>query len=252
VKAFAFLDLDDTLFQSRAKCPVEHDLYAAAFLGDGSAHSFMTAKQQTLWQLLATNMTVIPTTARDWEAYHRVDLPFQSWGILDYGGIIIDRSGIPDEEWFERMRGAMQAPLAGLVQLLDTAVIFTEAHGLAIRVRIIEDFGLPFYLVAKYQDGREPDLDRLQREVVESWVDAQAGAYRLHRNGNNLAVLPQALGKEHAVRHLIGRLRGEHGDILSFGMGDSLIDGAFMAECDYLLTPRSSQLFDGAFAKSIL
>jgi hypothetical protein len=252
VQPFVFLDLDDTLFQSRAKCPAEDDLYAAAFLSDGSAHSFMTTKQRALWQLLETNMTVIPTTARDWAAYRRVDLPFRSWGILDYGGIIVDPSGVPDEAWFEWMRPAMRDTLDGLRQALETAEAFAEAHGLAVRVRIIEDFGLPFYLVAKYREGREADLDRLQREAVEPWVEAHAGAYRLHRNGNNLAVLPRALGKEHAVRHLIGRLRGEHGDILSFGMGDSLIDGAFMAECDYLLTPRGSQLFERTFAGSIL
>ena len=102
MQAYVFLDLDDTLFQSRAKCPVEDDLYPAAFLRDGSAHSFMTAKQRALWRLLETNMTVIPTTARDWEAYRRVELPFRSWRILDYGGVIIDASVIRT-----RMAGTM-------------------------------------------------------------------------------------------------------------------------------------------------
>lgn len=248
---FIFLDLDDTLFQSRAKCSTEDTLYPAAYLHDGSAHSFMTAKQRALWKLLKTNMTVIPTTARDWAAYRRVELPFRSWGILDHGGIIVDSAGVPDEAWRERMREAMRDACNGLGQVLETATVFAEAQKLAVRVRIIEDFGLPFYLVAKYQDGREVDLDLLQREAVAPWVEAQTGTFRLHRNGNNLAVLPQALGKEHAVRYLIGQLRSKYGDILSFGMGDSLIDGAFMAECDYLLTPQGSQLFEGTFAKSI-
>lgn len=64
-------------------------------------------------------------------------------------------------------------------------------------------------------------------------------------------MLPRTLGKERAVRHLIGHLRREHGNILTFGLGDSEIDGAFMAECDYLLTPRTSQLFERTFGKSV-
>ncbi|MGX2042152.1 hydrolase [Methylocaldum sp. MU1018] len=250
MQSFVFLDLDDTLFQSRAKCPAGEALRAAAFLRDGSAHSFMTAKQQALWRLLATNTTVIPTTARDLEAYRRVELPFRSWSILDYGGVIADASGNPDEDWLERMRPAAREALDGLGHVLEAARAFATARGLAVHVRLIEDFGLPFYLVAKYRNGRESDLDLLQRESIEPWVEAQAGAYRLHRNGNNLAVLPRTLGKEHAVRHLIGRLRREHDDILTFGFGDSQIDSAFMAECDYLLTPRMSQLFERAFGRA--
>lgn len=251
MQAFVFLDLDDTLFQSRAKCPAEGDLFAAAFLRDGSAHSFMTAKQRALWRLLETNMTVIPTTARDWEAYRRVDLPFRSWSILDHGGIIIDASGRPDEDWLESMRAATRGAMSGLEQALEMACDFAADRGLSVRVRLIEDFGLTFYLVAKYRNGREPDLDLLQREVLEPWVEERAGAYRLHRNGNNLAVLPRTLGKERAVRHLIGHLSREYGDILTFGLGDSEIDGAFMAECDYLLTPRTSQLFQRTFGKIV-
>lgn len=159
MQAFVFLDLDDTLFQSRAKCPAEGELYPAAFLRDGSAHSFMTAKQRALWRLLETNMTVIPTTARDWEAYRRVDLRFRSWSILDYGGVIIDASGHPDEDWLESMRAATCTAVSGLKQALEMACDFAATRGLSVRVRLIEDFGLTFYLVAKYQNGREPDLD---------------------------------------------------------------------------------------------
>lgn len=251
MRPFVFVDLDDTLFQTRAKCPDEETLRAAAFLSDGSAHSFMTAKQQALWRLLETNMTVIPTTARDWDAYRRVELPFRSWSILDYGGVIIDASGNPDKDWFERMRPAVHDAIDGLNHVLETARTFAAEQMLDVHVRLIEDFDFTFYLVAKFRNGRESHLDQLQREAVEPWVEAQAGAYRLHRNGNNLAVLPKTLGKEHAVRHLIGRLRREHGDILTFGLGDSEIDGAFLAECDYLVTPRTSQLFERAFGRFI-
>ncbi len=252
MRTLVFVDLDDTLFQSRRKCPSEQDLHPIAYLGDGSSHSFMTAKQRGLWRLLDDNATLIPTTARDLDSLRRVDLPFQSWSILVYGGIILDPDGLPDAPWLERMRAVSRESLAALTELADSAQAFAVRHDLSVRVRLVGDFDLPFYLVAKYRDGASSDLERLQLEFIQPWLLEQTHAYRLHRNGNNLAVLPRALGKEHAVRYLIERLSGEWGDLMTIGIGDSLIDGAFMAECDYSLTPHGSQLFGAILGKPLL
>jgi hydroxymethylpyrimidine pyrophosphatase-like HAD family hydrolase len=252
VKKIVFLDLDDTLFQSRQKCPGQDDLSAAAYLQDGSAHSFMTAKQRAFWQLLDEQMTVIPTTARDGDAFRRVRLPFRSWSILDYGGVVLDPDGQLETHWRDRMRLEMQGCLDELAEILDACQSWISAHGLKVRTRLIEDFGQTFYLVAKYQEERAMDLDALQQELVAPWVGAQGGDFVLHRNGNNLAVLPARLGKQHAVRYLTEKLRAEHGDLLTFGMGDSLIDGAFMAECDYAVTPRATQLSEHSFGNAML
>ena len=242
VRQVVFLDLDDTLFQSRRKCPPAGDLHPAAYLGDGCAHSFMTARQRAFWRLLDDNAILIPTTARDHDALRRVDLPFRSWSILDYGGVILDPKGVPDAPWMERMTHASRQTLGALTQLLEAAEGFVARERLSVRVRLIKDFALPFYLVAKYRDGREADLDRLQQELVHPWVEARSDAHRLHRHDNNLAVIPRTLGKEHAVRYLIERLEQDWGDLLTIGVGDSLIDGAFMAECDYAITPRGTRL----------
>jgi len=50
------------------------------------------------------------------------------------------------------------------------------------------------------------------------------------------------LDKRHAVEHLTERLRREHGEIVTFGMGDSLSDLGFMSTCDYALVPKASQI----------
>lgn len=243
-----FLDLDDTLFQSRRKCPPDaDDLQLAACLQGGIPHSFTTAKQRALWRLLDGNASVIPTTARDLDALRRVALPFRSWCILDYGGVILDPGGEPDAHWHQRMQAVSTASLGALQELSAAIERHIQTAHLSAHVRIVEDLGLPFYLVAKYRAGRSQDLDRLQAELVAPWVAARSPDFRLHRNDNNLAVLPAALGKEHAVRHLIGRLGGEGEALLSIGIGDSLIDGAFMAECDYAVTPRGTQLFEATF-----
>lgn len=252
MRKLVFLDLDDTLFQSRRKCPAEQDLHPVAYLGDGSAHSFMTTKQRALWQLLGDNAILIPTTARDLDALRRVDLPFQSWRIIAYGGIILDPDGLPDAPWLERMRAVSQDSLAELTELVESARTFAVRHALSVRIRLVGEFDLPFYLVAKYRDGETADLERLQQELIQPWLLEHIDGYRLHRNGNNLAVLPRTLGKEHAVRYLIERLSGEWGELVTFGIGDSLIDGAFMAECDYSLTPHGSQLFGATLGRPLL
>ena len=71
---------------------------------------------------------------------------------------------------------------------------------------------------------------------------AKASDYFIHRNGNNLAVLPKTLNKARAVAYLRAELEAEHGPIVSFGMGDSRSDARFMAECDYAIIPNGTQL----------
>ena len=242
MQTLVFLDLDDTLFQSLQKCPNEQALHPVAYLRDRSANSFMTAKQRMLWQLLDDNALIIPTTARDYDSLHRVKLPFRSWCILDYGGVILTPAGIPDPYWHQQMTAASQAAIDDLNHLLTIVNTTITTCCLEVRAQLIVDFGLPFYLVAKYRAGQVAALDQLQQTLVEPWVTAHHD-YQLHRNGNNLAVLPRSLGKEHAVRYLIKQLDCESDELLTIGVGDSLIDSAFMAECDYSIMPRGSQLF---------
>jgi len=242
VRRFVFVDLDDTLFQTRRKCPHEPNPRAAAFLADGSAHSFMTARQRSFWELWAGRGTLIPTTARNRDSLDRVELPFSSWRVLDHGGIILDAEGVPEPEWLARTAAGARDCLGALQDLLELAEALIGRERLAVRARIIEDFGLPLYLVAKYRDDRADDLERLQRELMAPWVAARADGTRLHRNENNLAVIPAHLDKAFAVRYLIDRLRREAGEVTTFGVGDSLSDAAFMAECDFAIIPRATQL----------
>ncbi|MBK5930639.1 haloacid dehalogenase [Halochromatium salexigens] len=252
MRKLVFLDLDDTLFQSQRKCPPDGALHPVARLRDGSAHSFMTGKQQAFWEWLAADATLVPTTARDLDALRRVDLPFESWSILVYGGVLLDPSGAPEPEWLERMRGVSKDARGDLLDLLERAQTSIQANDLAARVRLVGEFELPFYFVAKYRDGRAADLARLDAEVIEPWLAAQGDAYRVHRNDNNLAVIPRGVGKEHAVRHLIERFTDSGEEWLTIGIGDSLIDGAFIAACDYCITPRDTQLFAATFGRPLL
>jgi hypothetical protein len=140
------------------------------------------------------------------------------------------------------MQDAMHAALPGLREVAGLIDTWAARTGYGARARLIEDCATPFYLVIKDPDKIAARLEPVEREVVQPWIDAGAREYFIHRNGNNLAILPNALNKAHAVAYVTELLRQEHGDILTFGIGDSRSDARFMAACDYAIVPSRTQL----------
>lgn len=240
---FLFVDLDDTLFHSLAKCDPNEELQPIAFLKDGAANSYTNRRQRAFLDMVGEGMTLIPTTARDRASLARVDYPFSHYRIIDFGGIILAPDGTPDPVWLARMGDDMATALPGLRQVQEAIDDYAQRAGIPARVRLVEDLGLPFYVNVKDPDKDLARLDAIEREAVEPWLATAAGRdYCLHRNGNNLAVLPKRLNKARAVDYLQARLRDEHGAIMTFGMGDSRSDARFMAACDYAIIPRGTQL----------
>lgn len=242
LKKYLFVDLDDTLFQTPGKCSEEQDLHPAAYLKDGSACSFTTARQRSFFELMHREMTLIPATARNRDALSRVDLPFSSYSIIDYGGVVLEPGGAIDAEWLETMRVDMQEAVHGLREIGQLIDDYLAHAGLKGRSRLIEDYATPFYVVVKDAEKRAERLEDVEREVVLPWLNQSGGDFFIHRNGNNLAVLPQSLNKARAVQHVRHRLEAEYGEIMTLGMGDSQSDARFMASCDYAIVPRGTQL----------
>lgn len=242
MKKFLFADLDDTLFQTLEKCAVREALEPAAYYSDGSICSYTTPAQRAFFAFVSEGMTVIPTTARSLDAFQRVDLGFSSYVVLNFGGVILQPDGEIDRDWQGRMHALMTAALPGLQQLAGRLGAWAERTGYGGRARLVEDAGTPFFIVVKDPDKVALNLERVEREVVLPWLADEGRDYCVHRNGNNLAVLPKTLDKADAVAYIIERLRREHGDIVTFGMGDSRSDARFMADCDYAIIPRRTQL----------
>ncbi|MBC7502479.1 MAG: hypothetical protein H7315_18575 [Herminiimonas sp.] len=242
MKKFLFVDLDDTLFQTPGKCVPGENLHPAAYLKDGSACSYTTARQRVFLETMRREMTLIPTTARNHDALRRVDLPFDSYSIIDYGGVVLDPDGSVDGTWLETMRIDMARALDGLHQAMEVIDTYSARAGLPGRARLVEDYATPFYIVVKDPDKMHDRLEQIEREAMQPWIDTAGGDYFIHRNGNNLAVLPKSLNKARAVDYVRTRLAADHGEIITFGMGDSKSDARFMAACDYAIVPRSTQL----------
>ncbi|MEO8600129.1 MAG: HAD family hydrolase [bacterium] len=244
MKKFLFVDLDDTLFQTPGKCGKEQDLRPAAYLKDGAACSFTTARQRAFFALMQCDMTLIPTTARNRDALSRVDLPFSSYSIIDYGGVVLEPDGTVDPVWLALMQADMAQALTGLQEVMQIIDDYSESVGLKGRARLIEDCATPFYIVLKDPEKIAERLEQVEREAVAPWIASSLAGkdFLIHRNGNNLAVLPKSLNKARAVAYLRQRLEAEHGEIMTFGMGDSKTDARFMAACDYAIIPNGTQL----------
>lgn len=242
MKKFLFIDLDDTLFQTPGKCADADNLHPAAYLKNGAACSFTTARQRAFFELMHREMTLIPTTARNRDALSRVDLPFSSYSIIDYGGVVLEPDGAVDRFWLDAMRADMERALPGLREVAQIMDAYSASQGMPGRARLIEDYATPFYIVLKDPEKNSERLQQVEEEALAPWMAGAGQDFFIHRNGNNLAVLPKTLNKARAVHYLRARLETEHGDIMTLGMGDSKSDASFMAACDFAIIPSGSQL----------
>lgn len=268
---YLFTDLDDTLFQTRRKCPVQSqvaDLRTAALSREGHPLSLMTSKQEALFTFFDQHARIIPVTARNQDAFRRVQLPFRYEAILNYGGTILTAEGTLDKEWQKHLQSDREQAQPLLRDALSVIQTFLSQKGLNLQVRPIvekkesEHF---FYLVVKHpglsdiqteqkfqllinqknlsaaHSDYKKQLEALYHYLCEKYAGNRA--CRLHFNDNNLAFIPTYLNKAHAVHYFIDTyIRPRQRPFLTLGMGDSLEDLAFMKHCDYSLFPQSSQI----------
>jgi hydroxymethylpyrimidine pyrophosphatase-like HAD family hydrolase len=248
MRPYVFLDLDDTLFQTRPKCPDGAELHVAASDPEGRPNSFMTGKQRALFTWLDESAVVIPTTGRNQSAFRRVHLPFRHGAILNFGGTILDQEGAIDARWHGRIHEELAPQAAELAEARDQIEAFCRRQAIEARARVIGDFGLDLYVVVKHAHGDVDALTRVQREHVRPRTDETR--FRIHLNGNNLSIVPRGVTKERAIRYLLEGRLATPGGALTIGIGDSLTDAPFLLACDFGLLPRGSQLAEACAAES--
>jgi len=245
MKLYVFLDLDDSIFQTRRKCPDHGELFPAAVDRDGETNSWMTQRQRALFSLFESAGVIIPATARSYGAYSRVTLPFHHVAILNFGAVVLLPDGGLDERWDAVIRPRTVGIADQLRQSLEDVQKFAEHRFPGVYARLISDFGMPLYLVLKH---RESD-NRPLRAIASSGVLPAGEDWFLHFNDNNLALVPSFLGKENAVRYVIDHHLGDE-PVMTLGMGDSVSDAGFMRLCDHAITPNGSQLQNACFPEN--
>jgi len=234
-----FTDLDDTLFQSARKVK-EADFSGAVQVASAlnGHHGLMTRAQATLLDWIALERA-IPVTARSSEGFSRVALRFGGPAIVANGAVILDATGVPDLEWQARVTKSLAPHRAALSEMPDQARKAATQIGAEIRTWLVEEpvcGGV--YAVVKVEPGT-PEAALAQ--IAPRLRETVAGPWRVHMNGNNLALIPPGISKAAATGFLLERLRRD-GPVLAIGMGDSSSDLEFMRLCDFWMTPTGSQL----------
>jgi len=244
MEKFLFLDLDDTVFNSRRKCPDDETLRPAAFLKSGEPISYCNSKQLALLERFAAGWQVIPTTARNKDAFSRVKLPltFEHGAILNHGALIINPDGQPDERWQQQMNDRLRTARTLLPLIEQQINDYAETHQEPLRVRIIAEEQDHYYVVVKHRDADSSALNQLRSQCVEPLLATIPCPFYIHANDNNLAILPAPINKSDAVAYRIEQLEEQYGPIMTMGMGDSLSDAGFLTRCDYALMPSNTQL----------
>lgn len=236
MRVIALVDLDDTLFQTIRKCPADvapDALTPLASARSGEPLGFATPRQIGFLQWLSDGAHVVPVTARSLDALRRVHIPFAA-AVCAHGGVVLDDDGRPDAIWAARIADHAAAATPTLERL--AGAIRREDPDL--RVRVLTEGETPLYVLVKHPAIDEAALngaiDRVLPDVPAGWT--------VHRNGNNIALMPSYLGKAHAVEYLLPKLRARFPDASVLGFGDSVTDAPFMALCDYAMMPTGSQL----------
>lgn len=236
---YLFVDLDDSLLQTRDKCR-QFPLVDAAFDRAGAPLSFHTPHQIALLGLFR-DATLIPVTGRNLDALRRVVSPsFSSYRITSHGALVLG----PDERPLSAWRAALEEQLPLWSERLTRIAVFGQEQirrrDLDLRTRVIEDLGYPVYLSVK---GPPHQLEQLADLLATDWAPGI-----VHRNDRNLAFLPPFADKAIAVRHVMAEIETAcSGTPLFIGIGDSLTDLPFLRLCHFALVPQHSQIQECAW-----
>ena len=256
VKPYALMDLDDTLFQTQRKIDAWHlptaapeDLVCASVNKQGEPLSFMSQRQAAFFNWLLASTELIVVTARDRHEIKRVKLPFDSWQILTHGAVILSPNGEPLGTWQQHMYDALLPLQDKLAQL---SAVFTQ-HSSSDNSHLkfaahkdhfnngTENKELTIYLAIKHAQKNHQALIQLAEQLPKLIRNFDQDFY-VHVNANNLAILPHAVHKRHAVQFLLA----QHLDAQrpSFGFGDSLADLPFLQLLDWYGMPNHGQMHD--------
>ncbi|MGV6808474.1 MAG: trehalose phosphatase [bacterium] len=247
MKPILLTDLDDTLFQTARKLPanLDHsDTKLAATKADGTPICFMTPWQTQFIDWALQSMHVVPITARSIEAFQRVQLPFQEWAICTHGAVILRADGTLDPEWHQQMQDELAEYQPRLQDYLATALQIGERLGFSLRGWLVrfrdhDPQSDAVYLVLKSNTNQSEHLRQIH-EALQQRLDL-SGLY-VHRNDNNLALIPTMVSKQRAAEAVIKRYQAQYGRLPLLGFGDSLTDLGFMGLCDWAGIPTRSQI----------
>lgn len=236
-KPLIFVDLDDTLFQTHRRIVPESNFRIATVDKNQQPLSFMKPKQQLMVDWLFASADVVPVTARSIEALSRVKLDFNQGAVCSHGGSILDHNHNLDHEWHDIQNAHINA-LSHLMKDLPEQLQEHAKDLGSIRTWTVQENDLKVYTVAKQND---PDAELFLTLLVSKLPQEITDNFYVHTNGNNLAIIPNAISKKNAVEFYIKKYDPNNERVV-LGFGDSLSDFGFLTSCDWFGMPKHSQL----------
>lgn len=240
---YVFADLDDTLFTTASKIPSDQQAGSTRVAeATNNNHSYMTDKHRQLLKWINPER-LIPVTARGSEAFSRVVAAYKQgpFSIIANGAVILDSTGRSDEKWSESVRQILAPNRKIIDKLPELMSEAATAIGIDVRTWNVDEgvCGSIYCVVKSNLKDNGACLRRIEAEA--RCILGNADAWRIHRNGNNLAILPPGISKACATRFVISEL-SEKKPCTCVGVGDSSSDLEFMKTCDFWMTPSSSQI----------
>lgn len=234
-RIFAFVDLDDTLFQTKQKN--EQGVTPATQAANVNSVSYMTDYQSLFLELLQghNKVSLIPTTARDLRQYHNTLISQQDdiqYAILYFGAVILNQ-GSKDQFWDTHIQTKYKKLSCSIED------IYAQMNEKKHRFEHGERFKLAnvdgYYVAIKAERGCDP---KIVTDLFEQLKALCPNDYFVHINGRALSLIPRCSDKSRAVEYLINQYQ----PTLTLGVGDSLTDLPFMQCCDYRIFPRAAQI----------
>ena len=232
-KAIMFIDLDDTIFQTKRKN--QNGIIAVTEHQNPNTVSYMTRAQEIFTDIFFSypDLEIIPVTARNKEQYFRTsiskDKRVKNY-VTCFGSDINNNQNI-DEEWSLIVKEKYLAMTLKLNDLLENIMDIADDN---FNIHISDNN----YIVIKNK-SKDIDIYASQNDQLKaSLAKILNKEYFIHFNSNHLAIVPQFVNKRHAVEYLINKLSPE----LTIGAGDSISDYSFMSLCDYKIIPSNSQI----------
>lgn len=233
-KAILFIDLDDTIFQTKRKN--EMGTIPVTKHENPNNISYMTKGQDIFMDIFFSypELEVIPITARNTEQYSRTYLSKNNsinTYVTCFGADIHNLNGLDIywKEWVDKSYINLNPELENLFEK-----IYRAANPENFNVSISENR----YIIAKNK-SKDINIYTLQNQILKSdLIKFISDDYFIHFNSNYLAIIPKFIDKMKAVEYIINK----YNPVLTIGAGDSISDYNFMSLCNYKIIPSNSQI----------
>lgn len=220
----------------------------AGILTPTDADTDLGTAPQALAALLAS-AELIPVTGLDEEGLLDVPAAFTSWQVLRHGAVVLTPDGEEDPAWRRLIRETLEDRADALRLAFQAAQHIGWLGQLGTEPELYERQGLPVMVTLRHPYGVTPALEAAAREW-RTWLEDGPfrGQLRLIEAGDGLTLLPREVNPESAVNYVLEQLSQTEDVSLSLGVSAQAADTAYLALCDYAVTPGEGPVLRAALA----